>query len=107
MAKRGKFLYTLDVDDLKTARGDDTKLSIYGVFDTSDLLWSYYVISHANNRLTNDLCSINYGENIDFSSVRSGKSFKTKEECLEFIKDFKIKWETGSNDSRVEIRDKK
>ena len=108
MTKKGKFLYTIDLKDYRTARNDDVKLSVYGVFDTSSVLWSYYVISHVNNKLTNDLCNIEYRDNgISCYNVRSGRKFETKEECIEFIQDFKIKWETGSNDSKSEVRDKK
>lgn len=108
MAKKGKILYTIDLKDYRTARNDDVKLSVYGVFDTSSVSWSYYVISHANNKLTSDLCNTQYsGDNIDHYNAKSCRNFKTKEECIEFIQDFKIKWETGSNDSKSELRDKK
>ena len=38
---------------------------------------------------------------------RYGKEFKTKEEGYKFIQDYKIKWETGSNNTTEEVRDQK
>jgi len=38
---------------------------------------------------------------------RYGKEFKTKEEGYKFIQDYKIKWETGSNNTSEEVRDQK
>lgn len=39
--------------------------------------------------------------------ITSKLNLKNQKEGIEFIQDFKIKWETGSNDSKSELRDKK
>jgi hypothetical protein len=106
---RGKFLYSTKIKDYITSRGDQIEFSVYGVFDTTKVLWDYYVISHVNNKLTSDLCNLHLMnvDSITTSNVRCGRKFETKEKGIEFIQDFKIKWETGSNDSKSELRDKK
>lgn len=105
MALKGKFLHTEKVVDYPKFMGNDILFSLYGIFDTTSTLWSYWVISHSNGELTNDLCSST--SNLDVYNVKSGKYFKTKEEGIQFIKEFKIKWETGSNDTLSEMRDRK
>ena len=107
MALKGKFLHTEKVVDYPKFMGNEILFSLYGVFDTTSTLWSYWVISHSNGKLTNDLCTSTLNLNVDVYNVKSGKNFKTKEEGIQFIKEFKIKWETGSNDTLSEMRDRK
>jgi hypothetical protein len=109
MTQKGKFLYTETIKDYKTPIGDDIQLSVYGIFNTDSIEWSYYIISHSKGKLTSDVCTINLlsNNNIDLYNVKSGKKVKDKEEGVNYIKEFKIKWETGSNDTISEIRDKK
>lgn len=89
-----------------------TELGVYGVFDTEKVEWRYFVVSYMNGsytgsfKMTAEICN-SYVELDSSSAVRSGKEFKTKEEGIQYIEDFKIKWETGSNTTLVEKRDKK
>ena len=56
--------------------------------------------------MSNEICN-SYGE-LDASNVqRCGKEFKTKEDGIQYINEFKIKWETGSNTTIEEKRDQK
>ena len=58
--------------------------------------------------LTIDVCNCSYNQEATYDSiVRYGKEFKTKEEGIKFIQDYKIKWETGSNNTTQEVRAKK
>jgi hypothetical protein len=103
--KKIKMLYSTKVNDLGS-----TELGIYGVFDTEKVEWRYFVVSYTKgqhgNKMTGEICN-SYGD-LDYqSAIRCGKEFKTKEEGIEFIEDFKIKWETGSNTTLVEKREKK
>lgn len=115
-AHRGKFLFGTKIKDLKS-EGLDVELSVYGIFDTGKVFWKYYVISHipilSNGglptfRLTADICTCSTMGCPSFDSISSyGKLFKTKEEGIAYIQEFKDKWEFGSNDTRQEKRDQK
>ena len=103
--ERGRFLHEEKIKN-------HNNLGVYGIFNTIKVEWKYYVISYiikssSNNIfLTSEICS--YSQEATFDSVRRyGKEFKTKEEGVQFIQDYKIKWETGSNNTTEEIRDKK
>jgi len=86
-------------------------LEIAGLFDTYKLHWTYYVIStvkiNGKTRLTDDispLLSNNFSiENIE----KRGKKFECRQDAESFINEFKIKWETGSNNTTQELRDQK
>ena len=89
---------------------DHSDVGIYGIFDTEKVLWKYYVISFENKGntfyLTSELCP--FYEKATYDTVkRQGKEFKTCEEAREWILDYKTKWESGSNNTTEEIRDKK
>lgn len=107
---KGKLLYKAEIKDYKFG-SHDIKLGVYGLFNTEKVLWTYYVISYyldANNyiKLSEDIC----GRYIDgtYDNIRSfGKKFDTIEEGKKFIEEYKCKWETGSNETTQEIRDKK
>lgn len=106
---KGKFLHTTTIKDYKKGT-IDVEFSVYGLFNTEKVLWSYRVISHIPDgktfKLTNDICQ--YDTQATLDSIRTyGRSFDTKEEGILFIQDFKDKWEYGSNDTRQEKRDKK
>ena len=106
---KGKFLYTTTIKDYKKGSAD-VEFSVYGLFNTEKVLWSYFVISHVPHgnevRLTADLSQ--YDQPATHDNIRNyGKGFKTKEEGIQFIQEFKDKWEYGSNDTRQEKRDQK
>ena len=109
---RGKFLHTEKIKDHKSG-SNDVDLSVYGVFETSKVEWKYYVISHYSRPnssffLTMDACSCTYNQEATYESIcKYGKKFNTKEEGIQFIQEYKIKWETGSNNTTQEVRDKK
>lgn len=107
MARRLKLLYNIDIKDYKSG-GAKVEFSVFGIFSTLTTQWKYYAVSHINNRMTVDLCSTRGGfSNITVDNLRYGKEFTTKEDAIKFLQDFKIKWETGSNNTTSEIRDKK
>lgn len=109
--KRSKWLYNTILKECKT-NSYDTKLGVVGIFDTEKVLWKYYVVSYYVNssndaRTSEDICG-QTGQDLTTVSVpRYGKEFKTIEEGIEFIETYKIKWETGSNSTLEEKRDKK
>ena len=90
---------------------DHPEIGVYGIFDTRKVSWSYYVISFENVvsggiRLSPEICG--YSSNASYETVeKQGKKFNTKEESIKFIEDYKIKLETGSNNTTEEIRDQK
>lgn len=110
--QRGKFLHTEKIKGHQT-NGHDVDLSVYGIFMTNLVKWKYYVISYCtlpgnSYKLTTDVCSCSYIMEATYENIeRFGKEFKTKEEGVKFIHDYKIKWETGSNNTTEEMRDKK
>lgn len=102
--EKGRFLHE---EKLK----DHSNLGVYGIFSTKKIEWRYYVISYNVNNsnkvfLTSEICS--YTQEATFDNiVRCGKEFKTSEEAKEFIQTYKIKWESGSNNTTQEVRAKK
>lgn len=93
----------------------DVYLAVYGIFDTEKVHWDYYYVSaydlqNGLVKMTND-CSPKLGtggcyigaDNLKFW----GTQCKTPEEGVKWCENFKMKWETGSNDLVSEVRDKK
>lgn len=115
--KRGKILHdTVLKDYTYTHTKNDVHLCAYGLFDTEKALWKYYILSYAdtmgsgNNKLVEDVAIKRLSEPMVFSVYNIENYFYSKptlEECIQYIEDYKIKWETGSNSSTQEQRDKK
>lgn len=107
---KGKMIYTTHPKDYKT-NGNDIHLGVYGIFNTEKVLWTYHVISYYNLangtiRLTEDICGRYIDATYDF--IKSyGKKCDNADEGRKFIDEYKAKWETGSNITAQEIRDKK
>jgi hypothetical protein len=86
-------------------------LGVYGIFNTNKVSWRFWVISFnsVNNghiELTSELCG--YKQAATYESIEKfGKEFKSTEEGKKFIQEYKIKWETGSNNTTQEVRAKK
>jgi len=100
---KGRFLHEEKIKD-------HSNVGVYGIFSTTKVEWKYYVISYntsANGvKLTPELCS--YTQEGTYESItRHGKECKTVEEAKQFIQEYKIKWETGSNNTTQEVRAKK
>jgi hypothetical protein len=102
--QKGRFLYEQKLKE-------HPEIGVYGIFDTRKVSWSYYVISFENAvsggiRLSPEICG--YSSSASYETVeKQGKKFNTKEEGIKFIQEYKIKWETGSNNTTEEIRDQK
>jgi hypothetical protein len=88
-------------------------LSVYGVFDTLKVEWKYYVISSYNRpnnsfTLTTDVCTCSFNLEATFDNIiKYGKKVETKEDGVKFSQEYKIKWETGSNNTIQEVREQK
>jgi hypothetical protein len=100
---KGRLLYSEKLND-------HPDIGVYGIFDTNKVKWEYYIISYrklANGgiELTNELCQSTV---VTYESIkRYAKEFKTVEDAKQFISEYKVKWETGSNNTTQEIRGKK
>jgi hypothetical protein len=101
---KGRFLHEEKIKD-------HSNIGVYGIFSTTKVEWRYYVISYntsANGgiKLTSELCD--YVQEATFDNInRHGKEYKTVEDAKKFIQEYKIKWETGSNNTTQEVRAKK
>lgn len=85
---------------------DHSDLSVYGVFNTTTIHWEYFVISHNGAKLSGELCL--YTQDISVKAVSEyGRKFNNKEEGIQFILEYKDKWEYATNDTRQEKRDQK
>lgn len=102
MAERGKYLHSEFIKDL------DLNISLYGIFDTHKVKWNYYLISISkkNKELTDDICSKKVPAN-QWNVKMYGKQVNSIDEGVNYLKDFKLKWETGNNNTTAEIRDEK
>ena len=102
---KGRFLYEEKVKD-------HPNLAVYGLFSTSKVEWRYFVISCRtyNNKfiITTEVCSCSYEQELGLEGVsKYGKEFKTIEDAKNYIQIYKAKWESGSNNTTQEVRDKK
>jgi hypothetical protein len=101
---KGRFLHEEKIKD-------HSNIGVYGIFSTTKVEWKYYVISYNTTtnsglKLTSELCG--YMQEATFESVaRHGKEYKNVEDAKQFIQEYKIKWETGSNNTTQEVRAKK
>lgn len=93
----------------------DVYLAVYGIFDTEKVHWEYYYVSvydlqNGMSKMTND-CSPKMFPTDSYVGVENLKSYgnscKKPEDGLKWCEEFKIKWESGSNDLISEVRDKK
>lgn len=107
--KKGKFIYKTNIKDYKQG-GVDVDFCVYGIFNTDKVHWLFYVISSVPDgksfRLTEDICGASGPATLGMIESY-GKEYKTKEEGIKFIQDYKDKWEFETNDTRQEHRDKK
>ena len=108
-----KILYKETVSGF-TSHGLDVSLCIVGLFDSVKVIWTYYITPVIKSTvgelyITTDLVSDNStSSRISNSSINTyGKKIKDIEEGKKFIYEFKTKWESGSNNSTAEMRDKK
>ena len=111
MATHGRFLFNVIIKGMR--KSEDLELGVYGLFDTQKVKWEYFVISHYKTSrgdiyLTDDVCSVPYAKEASYSTIRhSGKSCSTVDEGKQWIESFKMKWDSGSNNTTAEQRDKK
>lgn len=110
---KGKFCHRTTIKDYKDEDGKDINFGVYGIFNTEKGMWRFFVVSTVTvgkvnpvTRLTPDLCRHDIPATYD-NIISYSKEFKTKEEGIEFIQEFKDKWELMTNDTRQELRDKK
>lgn len=100
-----KKVYSISIDGFEKINNKNVEFSVFGVFDMSTLLWSnFFVCSHVGDKTTIDLCTIGNG---NISSITAKFKFKTKIEAIQFLDDFKLKWELESNDVLSYQREKK
>ena len=112
MATHGKVLYNIDVKGIRN--GKDLTIGVYGIFNTEKVIWTYFVISWVNNAagnmiLTDDISYLPYSTyEATYESIRKfGKSVQTVQDGEKYCQEFKMKWESGSNNTTAEMRDKK
>lgn len=111
MATHGKFLYNLTVKGIRN--GNDLELGVYGLFNTEKVFWTYYMVSYYKNSkgdlyFTDDVCSTPYTLEATYEYIRKyGKNCTTVDEGKQYLETFKMKWESGSNNTTSEMRDKK
>ena len=101
---KGRFLHEEKIKD-------HSNIGVFGIFSTTKVEWKYYVISYSTNfnnkvNLTSELCT--HTQEANFETIaRHGKEYKTVEEAKQVIQEYKVKWETGSNNTTQEVRAKK
>ena len=111
MATHGKFLFNLTVKGIRN--GSDLELGVYGLFNTEKVLWTYYMISYYKNvkgviTLTDDVCSVPYTLEASHEYIRRyGRNCTTMEDGKQYLETFKMKWDSGLNNTTSEMRDKK
>ena len=121
MPKYYRILSKIEPKELKRiiGAGGSTQHQVYlvtfGLFDTQLASWKYYLTSciekNSEVYLTDDVCKFNSSTSISMATITTipmyGREIKTPEEGLKWSEEFKMKWESGSNDLLSEVRDKK
>ena len=111
MATHGKLLYNLTVKGIRNC--NDLELGVYGLFNTEKVHWSYYMVSYYKNSkgdiyITDDVCSCSYTQEASYDNIKKyGKTCNTVDEGKQYLEAFKMKWDSGSNNTTSEMRDKK
>ena len=117
--KKTRELASIDVKGYKRYYdGDnsqhDVSLKVHGIFDTIELKWVYYlnsVITSNNNNYyqTNDISdkASNAIYALTQDNLSKGLKFDTIDEGIEYANTFKRKWESGRNEDKAGIRDRK
>lgn len=112
MATHGKFLYNLIVKGIRN--GSDLELGVFGLFNTEKVYWTYYMVSFYKNAtsatlwMTDDICSTSYVQEASYENIRKyGKVCNSVDEGKQYLESFKMKWDSGSNNTTSEMRDKK
>ena len=109
---RSKILYSVDPKDYLYL-SQQVSLKVIGLFDSIKVHWNYYATSTIVDKSTNNLkitpdLKSTPTVACDTSNLQSyGIKFSTPEEAKKYIDDFKTKWESSSNNTIQEERDKK
>jgi hypothetical protein len=116
---RHKYFYTVKPKDYKTKHKgvyEDVTLRTIGLFNTEKLIWRYFAISTIGNGslyMTPDITKAGMLSEVRETALvisdvlTYGIEFKDVDEAKKYVDSFVIKWETGSNNTIEEIRDKK
>lgn len=110
-AIRGRILYEIPVTGI---RSSIMNIGIYGVFDTNKVHWSYYAISWVrnnqgnNSHLTSEMLISSYDQDFNIDNiVKYGRPKTDLDDGKKYCDEFKMKWESGLNNTTSEQRDKK
>jgi hypothetical protein len=119
MSIRSRILFKVDVENYNISydgKSYPLKVGVCGIFDTTSVHWDYYAISffdlNSGNRLCADLAksstNITSTFSPDITNIKGYfRKYETQQEAEVFLNEFKIKWETGSNNTTQEIREEK
>jgi hypothetical protein len=118
MSKYYRALSKVSPSDMKRSVNNglfQVYLVTFGVFDTQSAHWKYYLTSCIDKNgevyLTDEVCKFSGATNTSLATTSSiqtyGRELKTAEEGIKWAEEFKMKWESGSNDLLSEVRDKK
>lgn len=115
MALHSKLINKVEPKDLKSyysSRSFQLFIATFGIFNTQTATWKYYLVSCIDNKgeiiLTPDVGKASNFVNGTVGNLQLfGRELKTAEEGLKWAEEFKMKWESGSNDLLSEVRDKK
>jgi hypothetical protein len=115
-----KILSKLEPKDMKKAIDSSSYqivIVVFGLFETQTAHWEYYLTScidkNGTVHITDDIGKLptQGGRTYTTATTNSisiyGRKLKTLDEGVKWAEEFKMKWESGSNDILSEVRDKK
>ena len=116
-----KILSKLEPKDMKKAIDSSSYqivIVVFGLFETQTAHWEYYLTScidkNGTVHITDDIGKLpTQGLSITAQTATTnsisiyGRKLKTLDEGVKWAEEFKMKWESGSNDILSEVRDKK
>ena len=115
-----KTLSKLEPKDLKKSIESSSYqifIVVFGMFETQAAHWEYYLTSCIDRNgsvyITDEICKFPSHLGRTFTPATTsaisnyGRKLKTLDEGVKWAEEFKMKWESGSNDLVSEMRDKK
>ena len=114
-----KILSKLEPKDMKKVIDSSSYqivIIVFGLFETQTAHWEYYLTScidkNGTVHITDEISKLNLHTGRYITATTNsistyGRKLKTLEEGVKWSEEFKMKWESGSNDLLSEVRDKK
>ena len=99
-----KQVYSITLDRFRKD-GNLVEFSVFGDFNMKTIQWDkFFICSHVGDKTTSDFW---FGNDFTINPGMATFNFKSKKEAIDFLDDFKLKWELETNNILSYQREKK